>query len=96
MVDDRGSLILLLLLLLSLALFIALPVLQLVIIEQRASIYEQIRLQTHYLAEAGLVRAQQLLRFNVDAPLPSAEQALGNGAFNLHRDAGDRQIVAQG
>ncbi len=49
MVDDRGSLILLLLLLLSLALFIALPVLQLVIIEQRASIYEQIRLQTHYL-----------------------------------------------
>jgi hypothetical protein len=93
--DEGGSLILFILLLLAFALLIALPVLQLIIIEHRACIHEQIALQAHYLAEAGLAKAQQILCFNVDAPLLVGEQALGNGTFSLQRRPG-RQIVAEG
>ena len=48
--------------------------------------------QAHYLAEAGLAKAQQILCFNVDAPLLVGEQALGNGTFSLQRRPG-RQIA---
>lgn len=91
--NQRGSLLLLIILLLSFGLLIALPVLQLVIIEHLASFHEQVSLQTHYLAEAGLARAQQLMRFNVDAPLPTDEQQLGNGTFNVRRAEGQKLVA---
>lgn len=91
--NQTGSLLLLVILLLSFGLLIALPVLQLVIIENLASINEQVSLQTHYLAEAGLARAQQLMRFNVDAPLPTDEQPLGNGTFSVKRVEGQKLVA---
>ncbi len=93
--DEGGGLLLVILLLLAFALLIALPVLQLIMIEYRASVSEQIALQAHYLAEAGLVKAQQLLTFNVAAPLPAGEQALGNGTYSVER-VSEREIVAAG
>ncbi|HBK85154.1 MAG TPA: hypothetical protein DDZ53_03880 [Firmicutes bacterium] len=93
--NQRGSLLLLIILLLSFALLITLPMLQLVLVEYRASVHEQISLQAHYLAEAGLARAQQLLRFNVAAPLPVEEQPCGNGTFSVRR-TNDQTIIARG
>ena len=93
--DERGSLLLLVILLLSFALLIALPVLQLVLIERMASIHEQISLKAHYLAEAGLVRAKQLMRFSAEAPLPDGEQPLGNGSFSVSRGTA-QQLIAVG
>lgn len=91
--NQTGSLLLLVILLLSFGLLISLPVLQLVVIEYQASINEQVSLQTHYLAEAGLARVQQMMRFNVDAPLPPGEQPLGNGTFSVRRVAGQKLVA---
>lgn len=88
--NDAGSLMLLIILLLSFAMLVGLPVLRLVMIEYTASINQQISLKTYYLAEAGLVRGQQLMRFNVNANLPAGEQALGNGFFYIERVAGNK------
>lgn len=93
--NQAGSLLLIIILLLSFALLIALPVLQLVVIEHLASINEQISLQTHYLAEAGLARAKQLMHFNADVPLPEGEQPLGNGSFSVNRGEA-QQLIAKG
>lgn len=93
--NQDGSLLLIIILIISFALLIALPVLQLVVIEHLASINEQISLQTHYLAEAGLARAKHLMRFSAEAPLPDGEQPLGNGTFSVSRGQA-QQLIAVG
>ncbi|NLY54808.1 MAG: hypothetical protein GX060_09375 [Firmicutes bacterium] len=94
--NQQGGILLSVILLLAFLLLIALPIVQLVLVDYTASMQEQISLQTFFLAEAGLEWAQALLRFDLTATLPSTEMPLASGTFAIKHDVTRQRIIAEG
>ena len=83
--NQKGGLLVFVFLLLAFVLLLAIPALQLAVLQHRISINEQQDLQTFYLAEAGLRYAREQMQLDPFCPLPQEAQPWGMGAWRVWR-----------